>query len=83
MPRQRHEGPGLRRQEPGAGRHEANGPRLADFPPGQHRRGPATPVTLRLIQAWGANLLVAGHSRGSAVRRWLVGDIHRELLRAA
>ena len=46
-------------------------------------RGPAAPMTLRLIQAWGADLLVAGHSGGSAVRRWLVGDIHRELLRGA
>ena len=33
-------------------------------------------MTLRLIQAWGTNLLVAGHSSGSAVRRWLVSDIH-------
>lgn len=46
-------------------------------------RGPAAPMTLRLIQAWGADLLVAGHSGDSTVRRWLVGDIHRELLRGA
>lgn len=46
-------------------------------------RGPAAPMTLRLIQAWGADLLVAGHGGGRAVRRWLVGDIHRELLRGA
>lgn len=46
-------------------------------------RGPAAPMTLRLLQAWRTDLLVAGHSGSNAVCRFLVGDIPREFLRDA